>query len=83
MRDQLLSPSTALRLPLISWEAPQSIRSDLKGPGLAMLFADLVTGGTGKTRVLQPDELSLNAGGALTIPDEEKTSAVAELLGEE
>ena len=83
MRDQLISPSTAFRLPWVSWEAPQSIRSDLKGPGLAMLFADLVTGGTGTTRVLQPDELSLNAGGALTIPEEEKASAVGELLGEE
>ena len=83
MRDSLISPGTVVRLPWVSWEAPQSIRSDLRGPGLAMLFGDLVTGGTGTTRVLQPDELSLNAGGALTIPEEEKASAVAELLGEE
>lgn len=83
MRDSLISPGAAFRLPWISWEAPQAIRSDLKGPGLAMLFTDLVTGGAGDTRVLQPDELSLNAGGALTIPEEEKASAVAELLGKD
>lgn len=83
MRDQLLSPWSFVRLPWISWEAPQSIKSDLKGPGLAMLFTDLLTGGTGKTRVLQPDEASLNFGGGLNIPPQTKADAVAELLGEE
>lgn len=81
IRDQLLSPTTFFRLPWVSWQAPRSVRSDLQGPGLTALFADLVTGGTGETRVLQPDAASLDAGGALTIPDEEKARAVDELLG--
>ncbi len=81
IRDQLLSPTTFFRLPWVSWRAPRTIRSDLEGPGLSALFADIVTGGTGKTRVLQPDETSLNAGGALTIPEEERAQAVDELLG--
>ena len=41
IRSQILSPSTFFRLPLVSWEAPQTIRSDLKGPGLLALFTDL------------------------------------------
>jgi len=53
IRSQILSPSTFFRLPLVSWEAPQTLRTDLKGPGLLMLFTDLMTGGTGKTNVLE------------------------------
>jgi len=82
IRDQVVSPSTFVRLPWVSWQAPRAIRSDLKGPGLAALFLDLLTGGTGETRVLQPDPTSLTAGSGLVVPDEEKARAVNELLGE-
>jgi LCP family protein required for cell wall assembly len=71
IRSQIVSPSTFFRLPLVSWEAPRAIRSDLKGPGLLALFTDLLTGGTGKTRVLQ----------CLPCSEEEKAEAVDELLG--
>ena len=71
IRDQILSPSTFFRLPLVSWEAPQTLRTDLKGPGLLMLFTDLMTGGPGKTNVLE----------CLPCSEEERASAVDDLLG--
>ena len=76
IRDQILSPSTFFRLPLVSWEAPQTLRTDFKGPGLMALFTDLMTGGAGKTRILQPYQLS-----PLLVSEEEKAKAVDELLG--
>ncbi len=71
IRDQILSPSTFFRLPLVSWEAPQTLRTDLKGPGLLMLFTDLMTGGPGKTNVLE----------CLPCTEEERADAVDELVG--
>ena len=72
IRSQILSPSTFFRLPLVSWEAPQTIRTDLKGPGLLALFADLMTGGSGETeRARVPRRCS----------EEEKAEAVDDLVG--
>ena len=71
IRSQIVSPSTFFRLPLVSWEAPRTIRSDLKGPGLLALFTDLLTGGTGKTHVLM----------CLPCTEEEKAEAVDDLVG--
>jgi LCP family protein required for cell wall assembly len=80
IRSQILSPSAFFRLPLVSWEAPRAIRSDLKGPGLLALFTDLMTGGSGKTRVLAPVGPGSIPGG-LAISEEEKAEAVDELVG--
>jgi LCP family protein required for cell wall assembly len=81
IRSQALSPLTFFRLPWVSWEAPRAIKSDLRGPGLAALFADLLTGGAGgETNVLE----SSGAGpveGSLLISEEDKAQAVDELLG--
>lgn len=71
IRDQILSPSTFFRLPLVSWEAPQTLRTDLKGPGLMMLFTDLMTGGPGKTNVLE----------CLPCTEAERAEAVDDLIG--
>lgn len=78
IRGQLLSASTLFRLPLISWKAPKTIRTDLRGPGLLALAADIATGGSGEPAVLQPSVF----GNDLEFSDAEKTSAVQELLGE-
>ncbi len=77
IRGQLLSPSTFLRLPLVSWRAPRTIDTDLKGPGLLGVAVDLGTGGAGETRVLQPSSFGDN----LEFSDSEKAGAVDELLG--
>ena len=76
IRSQILSPSTFFRLPLVSWEAPQTLRTDLRGPGLMALFTDLMTGGAGKTRILEPFQLS-----PMLVSEEEKADAVDELVG--
>jgi LCP family protein required for cell wall assembly len=86
MRDRVVSPlhwpSTFLRGPFIAWEAPQAIRSDMHGPGLAALFTDLLTGGSGGTTVLTPDlARPFNPDGSINVSDGQKADAVAKLLG--
>ena len=75
IRSAALSPSTFFRLPWVSWEAPRTIRTDMKGPGMAGLFADLLTGGSGDTNVLLPFQLS-----PLLVSEEEKAEEVERLL---
>jgi LCP family protein required for cell wall assembly len=64
MKSRLLSPSSFLRLPLIAWNAPPAIISDMSGPELLGMFAALAVTGTPPTRVLDPT-------GAITLPDGE------------
>jgi len=77
MRSRLLSPSAFARLPWIAWAAPRAVRSDMRGPGLAMLFADLASGGGGKTNVLLPTGSN---GSQLLVSDQAKRRAVDRLL---
>jgi LCP family protein required for cell wall assembly len=81
IRGSLLSPGTFFRLPWVSWRAPQTIRTDLRGPGLLMLAVDVATGGAGRTRVLEPSCLGCGVDFSLQIPEDEKSAAVEELLG--
>ena len=57
MRSKIVSPpnwpSSFVRGPFIAWAAPRAIRSDMHGPGLSALFTDIITGGSGKTAVLE------------------------------
>ncbi|HEY3960264.1 MAG TPA: LCP family protein [Solirubrobacteraceae bacterium] len=64
MKSRLLSPSSFLRLPLIAWNAPPAIISDMSGPELLGMFAALAITGTPPTHVLAPT-------GAITLPDGE------------
>jgi LCP family protein required for cell wall assembly len=77
MRKRLLSPTAFIRLPWVSWAAPRTVRSDMHGLGLSMLFSDLLTGGGGQTRVLMP--YSAN-GTQLLVSDSAKRRAVDQLL---
>jgi LCP family protein required for cell wall assembly len=81
IRRRLFSPSTFLRLPWVSWRAPQTIRTDMRGPGLLALAGDLATGGAGESRVLKPSCLGCGADSSLQVPAEERSAAVRELLG--
>jgi LCP family protein required for cell wall assembly len=84
MRDKVASPlnwpSTFIRGPFVAWEAPQAIRSDMHGPGLAAMFIDLLTGGSGKTKVLLPTSAN-PALGQLIVDPVARTDAVNYLLG--
>lgn len=71
MKSRLLSPASFLRLPLIAWNAPPAIVSDMSGPTLLGLFGALALGGTPPTRVLRPS-------GAVTLPDGEAGLSVSE-----
>jgi LCP family protein required for cell wall assembly len=52
MKRRLLSPFAFVRLPLIAWAAPKSLRSDMSGPTLLGLFGALTFAGSPKTEVL-------------------------------
>ncbi len=71
MKSRLLSPSSFLRLPLIAWNAPPAIISDMSGSALLGMFGALAIGGTPPTRVLRPT-------GTITLPDGEQGLTVSE-----
>ncbi len=71
MKDQLLSPSSFLRLPLIAWNAPPAIISDMSGAELLGMFAALAVTGTPPTQVLKPT-------GQTTLPSGEEGLTISE-----
>ncbi len=71
MKSGLLSPSSFLRLPLIAWNAPPTIISDMSGPTLLGMFGALAISGTPPTHVLKPT-------GTVTLPDGEQGLTVSE-----
>ena len=79
IRDQLISPSTFVRLPWVAWEAPRAVVSDMQGPGLLALFADVMTGGAGRQRVLE--FTGAGPAGSVTIPEEERRREARRLVG--
>ena len=82
IKGQLLSPGTFLRLPWVSWKAPQTIRSDMHGPGLLGLFAGIATGGSPPTRVLKPTGFQTlpDGGEGLTVSEESRKAEVRRFL---
>jgi LCP family protein required for cell wall assembly len=81
IRNKLLSPVTFFRLPLVSWRAPRTLKSDMRGPALMALFADLATGNSDKTNVLKPSCLGCGPGGSLLVSSGEKQDEARKLLG--
>jgi LCP family protein required for cell wall assembly len=82
MKSQLLSPASFLRLPLIAWNAPPAIISDMSGPELLGMFAALAVTGTPPTRVLEPTgQTALPSGGeGLTVSEEARRADVARFM---
>lgn len=52
MKRRLISPMAFARLPLISWNVPKALRSDMSGPTLLGLFGALAVAGSPQTEVL-------------------------------
>jgi LCP family protein required for cell wall assembly len=77
IRDRALSPAAFARLPVVAWSAPRTVRTDLHGPGLAMLMSDLTTSPGGTTRVLLP---SGSTGSALVVSPDARARAARYLL---
>lgn len=71
MKARLASFSSFVRLPLIAWNAPPAIISDMSGPELLGMFAALASTGTPPTRVLRPT-------GQITLPSGEEGLTVSE-----
>jgi LCP family protein required for cell wall assembly len=81
MKSRLVSVSSFFRMPLIAWNAPQALRSDMGGPTLLGLFSALAVSGTPSPRVMMPDGAAPADGGTgLTISDSEKRRDVAHFL---
>jgi len=82
MKSRLLSVSSFIRLPLIAWNTPPAIISDMSGPTLLGLFGGLAIGGTPATRVLKPSGVTTLPDGeqGLTVSESEKHAAVARFL---
>ncbi len=82
MKDQLLSPSSFLRLPLIAWNAPPAIVSDMSGAELLGMFAALAVTGTPPTQVLKPTgQTTLSEGGeGLTVSEAARRADVARFM---
>lgn len=52
MKRRLLSPMAFVRLPVVSWNVPKALRSDMSGPTLLGVFGALAFAGTPRTEVL-------------------------------
>jgi LCP family protein required for cell wall assembly len=75
---QAKSPSTFFRLPWVSWQAPKALKTDMKGPSLMGLFADIATGNSDNTEVLQGTCCDLQ--GDIQVSPGTRADAVQKLL---
>jgi LCP family protein required for cell wall assembly len=82
MKSQVFSPGGFLRLPLISWNVPKSVQSDMGGPKLLAYAIGLAVNGNAPTRVLKPSgvERLPNGGDGLDVTDAEKRAEVQRFL---
>jgi LCP family protein required for cell wall assembly len=82
MRSRVFSLSGFVRLPLISWNVPKSVRSDMGGPSLLAYAVSNVLSGSPSTRVLRPSGgVTLPGGGAgLVVSDAERQAEVRRFL---
>jgi LCP family protein required for cell wall assembly len=75
---QAKSPSTFFRLPWVSWQAPKALKTDMRGPSLMGLFADMATGNSDNTEVLQGTCCDLQ--GDIQVSPGTRADAVQKLL---
>jgi LCP family protein required for cell wall assembly len=82
MKSRLISPWAFPRLPLIAWNTPKALRSDMSGPTLLGLFGALAMGGSPPTQILKPDgpEVAPGGGAGLHVSDAEKARDVQRFL---
>lgn len=74
MKHRALSPIGFVRLPLIAWEAPKTMDSDMAGPRLIGTMLGLAIPGGGKTQVIGTE--------SGYVPDSLKQQKVRAFLGE-
>jgi LCP family protein required for cell wall assembly len=82
MKSRLLSPFAFIRLPLIAWNTPKALKSDMSGPTLLGVFGALATSGSPPTRILKPDGFAAAPGGGagLHVSEAEKQRDVRRFM---
>jgi hypothetical protein len=82
IKGQVTSLETFIRLPWVSWAAPQAVRSDMGGFSLLGLVGAEMIGGSGQRNLLRPSgATTLPDGGAgLTVDEATKREAVEQFL---
>jgi LCP family protein required for cell wall assembly len=83
MKGRVLSPTTFVRLPWVSWYTPKTMRTDMGGPTLLGFFAAAATSGSPPVEVLKPSafETLPDGGSGLVVSEAEKQAAVRRFLG--
>jgi LCP family protein required for cell wall assembly len=82
IKDKVISFETFIRLPWVSWAAPQAVRSDMAGPSLLGLIAAELIGGEAERQVLKPSGFTQlpDGGQGLTVDESAKERAVEAFL---
>ena len=82
MKSRVFSFNGFVRLPLISWNAPKTLKSDMRGPALLGYAIGTALSGNAPTRVLTPSGgVTLPGGGAgLVVSPAEKQREVERFL---
>ncbi len=78
MKSRVTSPGIFFRLPLVSWNAPKALKTDMGGVSLLGLLGALATSGSPRPRILRPyTGVRLPDGGdGLLVSPGEKRAAV-------
>jgi LCP family protein required for cell wall assembly len=79
MKSRVFSPAGFIRLPFISWNAPKTLKTDMRGPSLLGYAIGTALSGSPPTRVL-PVAPQAGAGTGLEISDADKQRAVQRFL---
>ena len=82
MKSRVFSPAGFVRLPFISWNAPKTLKTDMRGPALLGYAVGTAISGGATTQILKPSGgVTLPNGGAgLTVSDAEKQADVRRFL---
>jgi LCP family protein required for cell wall assembly len=82
IKDKVISFETFIRLPWVSWAAPQAVRSDMSGPTLLGLIGAELIGGEAERYVLKPSGGTMlpDGGQGLTVDEAAKDRAVEAFL---
>jgi LCP family protein required for cell wall assembly len=82
MKSRVFSPAGFVRLPFISWNAPKTLKTDMRGPALLGYAIGTALSGSATTEILKPSgAVTLPDGGAgLTVSDAEKQADVRRFL---
>jgi LCP family protein required for cell wall assembly len=82
MKSRVFSVAGFVRLPFISWNAPKTLKTDMRGPSLLGYAAGMALSGNAPTEILKPSSgVTLpGIGAALVVSDAEKQADVRRFL---